>query len=76
MPVRWLDYVEVRYYGATENRGDRLAVFTKDGKRLKTVPRDFSKPAVEQAVELAKAVGFQPTGEVLDTKKGYLIIIR
>ena len=75
MPVRWLDYVEVRYYGATENRGDRLAVL-KDGKRLKTVPRDFSKPAVEQAVELVKSVGFEPTGEVLDSPKGYLIIIK
>lgn len=74
--VKWLDYVEVRYYGATSTRGDRLAVFTKDGKRLKTTPRDFSKPAVEQALELAKTVGYQPTGEVLNTPKGYLIIIK
>lgn len=74
--VKWLDYVEVRYYGATENRGDRLAVFTKDGRRLRTVPRDFSKPAVEQAIELVKTVGYKPTGEVLDTKKGYLVVIK
>ena len=76
MQVKWLNYLEVRYYGATENRGDRLAVFTKDGKRLKTVSRDFSKPVVEQALELAKTVGYKPTGEVLDTPKGYLIIIK